>query len=121
MRRRLYPDRGGFAAVIATIVATMAALGTTRKNPSGPDASNMPDQPAADGARNRHRRGAADRLSRIKVWTGYTGLGYLMLAHTAFCIPFAYLPIRARLENMDLTLEPPPPTSTHAAGRPFAV
>jgi spermidine/putrescine transport system permease protein len=44
-------------------------------------------------------------FSRIKVWTGYTGLGYLIMAHTAFCIPFAYLPIRARLENMDLTLE----------------
>ena len=28
-----------------------------------------------------------------------------MLAHTAFCIPFSYLPIRARLENMNLTLE----------------
>ena len=41
----------------------------------------------------------------IKVRTGYTGLGYLIAAHTAFCIPFAYLPIRARLENMDLTLE----------------
>jgi spermidine/putrescine transport system permease protein len=44
-------------------------------------------------------------FSRIKVWTGYTGMGYLILAHTAFCIPFAYLPIRARLESMDLTLE----------------
>jgi spermidine/putrescine transport system permease protein len=28
-----------------------------------------------------------------------------MIAHTVFCVPFAYLPIRARLENMDLTLE----------------
>ena len=44
-------------------------------------------------------------FSRIKVWTGYSGLGYLIIAHTAFCIPFAYLPIRARLETMDLTLE----------------
>ena len=44
-------------------------------------------------------------FSRIKVWTGYSGLGYLIAAHTAFCIPFAYLPIRARLESMDLTLE----------------
>ena len=33
------------------------------------------------------------------------GLGYLIAAHSAFCIPFAYLPIRARLETMDLTLE----------------
>ncbi len=35
----------------------------------------------------------------------YTGLGYLIIAHAAFCIPFAYLPIRARLEGMDLSLE----------------
>jgi len=41
----------------------------------------------------------------IKVATGYQGLGYLIIAHSAFCIPFAYLPIRARLEGMDLTLE----------------
>ncbi len=44
-------------------------------------------------------------FASIKVATGYTGLGYLIAAHTAFCIPFAYLPIRARLESMDLTLE----------------
>jgi spermidine/putrescine transport system permease protein len=41
----------------------------------------------------------------VKVQTGYQGLGYLILAHAAFCIPFAYLPIRARLEGMDLSLE----------------
>ena len=29
----------------------------------------------------------------------------MIAAHTAFCIPFAYLPIRARLESMDLSLE----------------
>ena len=44
-------------------------------------------------------------FAMIKVATGYTGLAYLLLAHTAFCIPFAYLPIRARLESMDLSLE----------------
>jgi spermidine/putrescine transport system permease protein len=41
----------------------------------------------------------------VKEATQYYGLGYLLAAHTAFCIPFAYLPIRARLESMDLTLE----------------
>ena len=41
----------------------------------------------------------------IKVATGHTGIVYLVAAHTAFCIPFAYLPIRARLESMDLSLE----------------
>jgi spermidine/putrescine transport system permease protein len=44
-------------------------------------------------------------FASVKAQTGYTGLGYLIMAHTAFCIPFAYLPIRARLENMDRTLE----------------
>ncbi|MDD7972934.1 ABC transporter permease [Roseinatronobacter alkalisoli] len=44
-------------------------------------------------------------FARIKVWTGYTGPAYIFLAHTAFCIPFAYLPIRARLIGMDLTYE----------------
>ena len=58
-------------------------------------------------------------FSRIKIWTGYTGLGYLIAAHTAFCIPFAYLPIRARLENMDLTLERQRPTSTRRRGKTF--
>ncbi len=94
------------AASIATVAATMAALATTRTD---------------------HYRGLTFKyafinqplmvpeivtavallifFSRIKIWTGYSGLGYLIAAHTAFCIPFAYLPIRARLESMDLTLE----------------
>ncbi|CAG0988137.1 MAG: ABC transporter permease [Rhizobiaceae bacterium] len=95
------------AAVLATVAATMAALATTRVT--------------------RPYRGLTFKyafinqplmvpeivtavallifFSRIKMWTGYTGLGYLIVAHTAFCIPFAYLPIRARLESMDLSLE----------------
>ncbi len=44
-------------------------------------------------------------FAMIKVATGYTGLWYLIIAHTAFCIPFAFLPMRARLQGMDLTLE----------------
>ncbi len=44
-------------------------------------------------------------FATIKIHTGYDGLFYLIAAHTAFCIPFAYLPIRARLETMDLSLE----------------
>jgi spermidine/putrescine transport system permease protein len=43
--------------------------------------------------------------STMRRWTGYTGLGYLIAAHTAFCVPFAYLPIKARLQTMDLSLE----------------
>ncbi|TJV23085.1 MAG: ABC transporter permease, partial [Mesorhizobium sp.] len=33
------------------------------------------------------------------------GIMKLMIAHTTFCIPFAFLPIRARLQGMDLHLE----------------
>jgi spermidine/putrescine transport system permease protein len=44
-------------------------------------------------------------FASIKVATGNSGLAYLIAAHAAFCIPFAYLPIRARLEGMDASLE----------------
>jgi spermidine/putrescine transport system permease protein len=44
-------------------------------------------------------------FSSVKVATGYSGLGYLILAHSAFCVPFAYLPIKARLEGMDTSME----------------
>jgi spermidine/putrescine transport system permease protein len=33
------------------------------------------------------------------------GLGNIIIAHIVFCIPFAYLPIQARLQSMDGTLE----------------
>jgi spermidine/putrescine transport system permease protein len=94
------------AAILATIAATMAALATTRTEP-------YPGLTFKYAFINQPLMvpeivmavALLIFFSRIKVWTGYTGLGYLIAAHTAFCIPFAYLPIRARLENMDLTLE----------------
>ena len=94
------------AAIVATIVATMAALATTRTRPyRGLTAKYafinqplmIPEIVTAVAL--------LIVFARIKVATGYSGLGYLMMAHTAFCIPFAYLPIRARLESMDLSLE----------------
>ncbi len=33
------------------------------------------------------------------------GVGKLIIAHSVFCIPFAYLPIQARLQSMDKSLE----------------
>lgn len=94
------------AATLATTAATMAALATTR-TPSYRGLGfkyafinqplMVPEIVTAVAL--------LIVFSRIKVWTGYSGLGYLIIAHTAFCIPFAYLPIRARLESMDLTLE----------------
>jgi len=44
-------------------------------------------------------------FAAVKQATGYTGLLYLVLAHSAFCIPFAYMPVRARLQGMDLDLQ----------------
>ena len=94
------------AAILATITATMAALATTRTKPYRGltfkyafinQPLMVPEIVTAVAL--------LVFFSRIKIWTGYTGLGYLIAAHTAFCIPFAYLPIRARLENMDLSLE----------------
>lgn len=94
------------AAIIATVAATMAAIATTRTKPyRGLTAKYafinqplmIPEIVTAVAL--------LIVFSRIKVATGYSGLGYLIAAHTAFCIPFAYLPIRARLESMDLTLE----------------
>ena len=94
------------AAVIATLVATMAALGTTRRRP-------FRGQTAIYVAINQPLMvpeivtavALLIFFAILKQWSGYTGLGYLIAAHSAFCIPFAYLPIRARLESMDMTLE----------------
>ncbi len=95
-----------FAAVISTAVATMAALGTTRQKAFRGQTLIyvMINQPLMVP---EIVTAVALLLvfAVVRQWTGYTGLGYLILAHSAFCIPFAYLPIRARLESMDLTLE----------------
>jgi spermidine/putrescine transport system permease protein len=94
------------AASFATVLATLAALGTTRT-------SRFPGQTMIYALINQPLMvpevvtGIALLIfvAAIKVQTGYHGMGYLVAAHTAFCIPFAYLPIRARLETMDITLE----------------
>jgi spermidine/putrescine transport system permease protein len=94
------------AAVVSTSVATLAALGTTRQG-------RFRGRTAIYALINQPLMvpEIVTAVSLLLVFgfvrsaTGYQGLGYLMLAHSAFCIPFAYLPIRARLENMDGTLE----------------
>ena len=94
------------ASSISTALATMAALGTTRTRAFRGQTVIyvMINQPLMVP---EIVTGVALLVffAMIKVATGYTGLAYLITAHTAFCIPFAYLPIRARLEGMDNTLE----------------
>lgn len=94
------------AAGIATVAATMAALATTRTR-------RFPGKTMIYALINQPLMvpeivtavALLIVFAWIKVATGYTSMIYLIAAHTAFCIPFAYLPIRARLETMDNTLE----------------
>jgi len=94
------------ATFFATIAATMAGLATTRQKP-------FKGQAAVYGIINQPLMipeivtavATLTFFGIIKQITGVYGVGYLMLAHTVFCIPFAYMPIRARLEGMDLSLE----------------
>ncbi|MCP4390566.1 MAG: ABC transporter permease [Gammaproteobacteria bacterium] len=94
------------AMVVSTILATMAALVTTRTPPyRGLNAAvTVINQPLMVP---EVVTAVATLIffAIIKQATGVSGIGYLIAAHTAFCIPFAYMPIRARLEDMDLSLE----------------
>ena len=94
------------AMVLSTIMATMAALVTTRTpNYRGMNlAVAVINQPLMVP---EVVTAVATLIffAIIKQLTGVSGIGYLIAAHTAFCIPFAYMPIRARLEDMDLSLE----------------
>jgi len=94
------------AAVIATLFATMAALATTRTEKfRGEGAIHIILNQPLMVPEIVLAIALMIIIGQIKQATGYTGLGYLIAAHTTFCIPFAYLPIRARLEGMDLSLE----------------
>ncbi len=94
------------SSLIATTVATMAALGTTRTRPYRGLAAIyvMINQPLMV-PEIVTAVALLILFASIKAATDYHGMIYLILAHTAFCIPFAYLPIRARLEGMDLSIE----------------
>lgn len=95
------------ATFVATVTATLAAIGMTRVKPwRGLMASfmviNLPLMVPEIVT-------AIATLSFFALVAGKLGInlgiGNLIIAHSVFCIPFAYMPIRARLEDMDLTLE----------------
>ncbi|MBV8184693.1 MAG: ABC transporter permease [Hyphomicrobiales bacterium] len=89
------------ATMIGTVVATLAALATSRTRFRGQIAVEaflalplvVPDIVAA----------IAILLFFVMVGIGL-GVSSLVLAHTVFTIPIAYLPIRARLEGLDPAL-----------------
>ncbi len=94
------------ASIISTIVAVMAALGTTRRRAfRGQTFIYMMINQPLMVPEIVTAVALLIFFAWIKVNTGYQGIGYIVVAHSAFCIPFAYLPIRARLEGMDRTLE----------------
>jgi spermidine/putrescine transport system permease protein len=90
------------ATLIAAVAATAAALGMSRARFRGQDAVGglialplvVPEIVTA----------VATLLFFVLVGIRL-GLTSLIIAHTVFCIPFAYLPVRARLEGMDPLLE----------------
>ena len=94
------------AAGVCSVVATMAAIATTRTAPFRGQSLvlamiNLPLMaPEIVTA-----IALLIFFALVKLATGYAGMGYIVLAHTAFCIPFAFLPIRGRLEDMDRSLE----------------
>jgi spermidine/putrescine transport system permease protein len=98
---------GIVATIASTIIATAAALATTRVRP-------WPGMTGAYLVVNLPLMvpeivtavATLIFFALLAATLGITlGIGNLMIAHTVFCIPFAYMPIRARLEDMDLTLE----------------
>ena len=94
------------ASIIATVLATMVALATTRTRPYRGQTTiyAMVNQPLVV-PKIVTAVALLILFALIKQATNYHGYAYLVIAHSAFCIPFAYLPIRARLEGMDRVLE----------------
>ena len=94
------------ASIIATVLATMVALATTRTRPYRGQTTiyAMVNQPLVV-PEIVTAVALLILFALIKQATNYHGYAYLVIAHSAFCIPFAYLPIRARLEGMDRVLE----------------
>ena len=96
-----------FAMVFGTMMATAAALATTRVRPyrGMTPAYMVINMPLMVPEIVTGIATLSFFVLMAKLLGFSFGQANLIVAHTVFCVPFAYLPIRARLENMDLTLE----------------
>lgn len=91
------------ATVVATLVSTSAALALTRggRFRAANTIQGLITLPLM----------IPEIVTAVATLTFFTaigltlGLGNVIVAHTVFCIPFAYLPIQARLRSMDPVLE----------------
>ncbi|MGM4985968.1 MULTISPECIES: ABC transporter permease [Rhizobium] len=95
------------ATIMSTIIGTMAALATTRvKRWRGQSATILA---ITSPLIVPEIVSAVSLLAFFSFIAQTFGISYgilkIVLAHTSFCIPFVYLPIKARLEGMDVTLE----------------
>lgn len=95
------------ATIVSTIIATAAALATTRTRAyRGMTAAYLVINQPLMVPEIVTAVATLSFFALLRTEAGvYFGFGNLIIAHTVFCIPFAYMPIRARLEDMDLTLE----------------
>src|SRR3546814_8821406 len=89
------------ATLAATAVATLAALGMAKGAFRGDNGvSGLIVLPLVVPA-----IGSAVAILLFFILIGFRlALPTVIVAHTVFCIPFAYLPIRAHLEGMDQAL-----------------
>ena len=89
------------SAVVSTLMAIPAAVGMARRRFRGQNAvSALIAMPLVVPE-------VVTAVATLLFFTAIAlplGLSTIILAHVVFCIPFAYLPIRARLEGMDPSL-----------------
>jgi spermidine/putrescine transport system permease protein len=90
----------GSASVVATVVATGAAVRMARDRFTGQGGI---DALIALPLTVPEIVTAVATLMFFALLGARLGIGTVILAHTVFCIPFAYLPIRARVEGLDPT------------------
>ncbi len=103
------------ATLASTVLATLAALGMRGRAFRG--------QPLMNGVLGLPLL-VPEIVTAVATLMFFSFIGLklslftILIAHIVFCIPFAYLPIRARLEGWTRAWRRPPPTSTPRRGRP---
>lgn len=96
----------GSSTLLSTILATLAALGTSgdrawRGQTTAFTMINLPLM-VPEIVKGAAMLSFFATLASVHL---RFGIGNLIIAHTLMCLPFAYMPIRARLKDMDQTLQ----------------
>ena len=91
------------AAIAATVIATAAAIGMVR-------GGNFPGKPASFALLSMPIM-VPEIVTAVATLIFFSTIGFtlgylsILLAHVVFCIPFAYLPIAARLQGIEATFD----------------